>query len=1261
MNKRFLALLLALCLMLPAAPVGALAEPEVIRAGAVEAAVDEMTDAWDLDALDEIVGDETVDALDGLELDQTEGAAELPSGFDLLLEDEDLLYGEPDENLVFGTEQPGEAPEVEAVDETANEAPEGEADGNPAETPDADDAETPDEASEPDDGEASVDPAEAPAGDDAGEVSDFEEAPASDAEATQDGEEDEAAPEGEVVEAEDSEETSEATGEAAAESEGDSDAQNAVAEASEADDDSEKTVDAEGVQPAGETPESTEGQADGEIVMEEQTDEAAKAEAPEALTAPETALTLDRTAERLMPGDTFSLAASGGTGAVDWTSDNAAVATVDAQGTVTAVAAGSATITATDGADVKASCVVTVVDVPDDVAFATDSLILGLKEKRQLPRLVWDGGAKPYKGTVTYATGASGTVTVTADGQARAVARGSAAITATLSDGRAVTLNVTVKKAPKRIDPAQKKRSMGVGETITLGYRLPSGTGGGVSWSSGNPAVATVDVDTGAVTAVAQGTAKITARTYNNKRAAVTVSVFAAPTSVAFEGGVVEVGLGETAPLSAVVNDGAYSNFSFVTADSGIASVNGGKVTGAALGETDVTVTTYNGLTATAKLIVKPAPAYISLPYKTLKLGKGDRVKLRADLGDGASTLICSSNKKKIVKATSDGWVKGLRRGTAYVTVRTYNNRRARLKVVVKSAPGWISAKPSALSLGVGETYTLGYKTPAGTAGSVRFAGDAPEVFTVNETTGEITGLAAGSGTVTLTSFNGKIATCPVTVYPAPTEIAFDESRLSAAKKEKVQLAVKFNEGSWSNVTYEIDNPAIAKVSASGVVTGLKVGQTTVRAKTFLPNVYAEAVFTVWGAPSRVWLDQKTLGATVGEPLQLEPRIPVGSRTTFKYKSSNTGVATVDENGLVTPLAKGVTTITITTHNKKKVSAKLTVSDPGAPNTLALKDDNIPALRVGETWQAEYTFSPETADGSVTWSSSNTAVATVDANGLVTAVGYGVTTIKAVSVRNSQLSLKFTLAVQTKDLSLTIPARTTDVSGISANLKLIDDIRASAISEINRLKSEGDLSASSASRRKEIVNAIFENYAFPWMTPTLQKYWKAANSENGAKDFKTDRVYYGMPYISGSGANRRYSAALALSEGRYTDSGMGYYLLNQNKYLNGKYVGNDCSGLVNISIWGTGSSHAADRTDDIFVSSAYSTVSSYNDMLPGDLICKGSAHVVMFLYYASADKSKIMIIENGGSEKGTNTVHCDIKTASAYKNSGYRVRRLASL
>ena len=181
------------------------------------------------------------------------------------------------------------------------------------------------------------------------------------------------------------------------------------------------------------------------------------------------------------------------------------------------------------------------------------------------------------------------------------------------------------------------------------------------------------------------------------------------------------------------------------------------------------------------------------------------------------------------------------------------------------------------------------------------------------------------------------------------------------------------------------------------------------------------------------------------------------------------------------------------------------------------------------------------------------------------------------------------------------------------------------------------------------------------MTPALQKYWKAANSEGGAKDFKPDRVYYGLPYISGSGNNRRYNVAQALKEGRYTNSGNGYYLLNQKNLLSKRYCGNDCSGFVSQAIWGTGKSHSGDRTKEIAASSAFKTIKEYGALRTGDLICKSCAHVVMFLYWASEDKTKMMILENGGIEKGTNTVHCIIMDSLFYQERGYKVHRLASL
>ena len=92
-----------------------------------------------------------------------------------------------------------------------------------------------------------------------------------------------------------------------------------------------------------------------------------------------------------------------------------------------------------------------------------------------------------------------------------------------------------------------------------------------------------------------------------------------------------------------------------------------------------------------------------------------------------------------------------------------------------------------------------------------------------------------------------------------------------------------------------------------------------------------------------------------------------------------------------------------------------------------------------------------------------------------------------------------------------------------------------------------------------------------------------------------------------------------------------------------------------------GSSHSGDRTVEIAESRAYKTIGNTKAMRPGDLICKAYAHVVMFLYYTNPEKTRMMIIENGGAELGTNTVHCSEMKISYYTDRGYRVRRLSHL
>ena len=733
-----------------------------------------------------------------------------------------------------------------------------------------------------------------------------------------------------------------------------------------------------------------------------------------------------------------------------------------------------------------------------------------------------------------------------------------------------------------------------------------------------------------------------------------------APKALAFMKDPMAIGVGQKA-RAAVTDTGTAGQIEYEIDDESILSITNDVMTGLAVGSTHVTAMTYNGLTAECDVTVNPAPEYVKLPNANgLILGVNETCQLTPDSGGRTDQYAYSSSKAKYVKVSETGEIKALKAGTAVITVKTYNNLSCSLTVTVMKAPTSVTASPRSHNMGVGDQFTLGYTFPKKTGGSVRFESSDPGILLVDSETGLVKAVGAGEADVKVTTYNKHSDVCHVKVFKAPTSITLASDLIELAAGEVFDLSPVLSEGSWSEITYESKDPSVARVSGDGKVTGVAYGTTEIVASTSEPSVYAIAFVQVWDAPSSVKLSETSKTLNVDDVYQINPIIPDGSRTTFTYNSGNKKVAVVDDGGVVHALARGSAVITVSTHNNKQAVLKLQVLDPYMPDSITLTEEP-PSLKEGATYQVKYKVLPATADAKLLWFSSDESVATVSDSGLVKAVGTGYATITAVSQKDESLSISVSIAVGTDKLTLVIPARTTDEKGIKANLAKIDAIRKSAIYEIDRLASKGVISSSDATKRRAMVNNIFKNYAFPWKTLKLQKYWKAANSEGGVKDFKTDRVYYGLPYISGSGDNRHYDVALALKENRYYDSDKGYYILNQNKLLGGKYVGNDCSGLVNVSIWGTSSSRASDRTSDIASSKYYRTISDWSSMRPGDLICKGNAHVVMFLYYTNAEKTKIMMIENGGAEPGTNTVHCDIYNLSYYQGGKYKVRRLSTL
>ncbi|QVK16954.1 Ig-like domain-containing protein [Mycoplasmatota bacterium] len=131
------------------------------------------------------------------------------------------------------------------------------------------------------------------------------------------------------------------------------------------------------------------------------------------------------------------------------------------------------------------------------------------------------------------------------------------------------------------------------------------------------------------------------------------------------------------------------------------------------------------------------------------------------------------------------------------------------------------------------------------------------------------------------------------------------------------------------------------------------------------------------------------------------------------FESSNDEIATVDSEGNVEAISEGTVTITITSKSDEDVRVDITVtvvlSDP-TEITITGND----AVVVEDTVQLTHSVLPASADQVVTWSSSDETIATVDENGLVTALAVGTTTITVTSTKDTSIT-------STKEIKVVLP------------------------------------------------------------------------------------------------------------------------------------------------------------------------------------------------------------------------------------------------
>lgn len=430
---------------------------------------------------------------------------------------------------------------------------------------------------------------------------------------------------------------------------------------------------------------------------------------------------------------------------------------------------GVATVTVSAENGKKDTCTVKVGPIePTSIKLSATSIKAGVGE--QLPFTATLAPSDVTVKDITYSSSKSAVASVIKRGgktYINAKTVGSATITAKTKNGKVATCNVVVKAAPSRITLNKAAKTIGVGEKYSLKATLPgTSVSNTITWTSSNTSVCTV-TQNGQLEGKSAGSAVITVKTFNNKTSSCKVTVKKAPTTVSLNKTTKTIGVGEEYGLKVVLPRGSASGtIIWSTSNKSVATVStSGVITAKKTGLVQISVRTFNGKTAKCAVTVKTAPSRISLNKSSLTIGAGETFSLKSTIPNGsASGTITWTTSNKSIATVSSGKVTGIKAGTATITVKTYNGKTATCRVTVKNAPTKVSLNFKSKTLSVGSSYTLKATLPSNTASNtLTWTSSNESVATVNEN-GLVKGLKKGTATITVKTYNGKTATCKITV-----------------------------------------------------------------------------------------------------------------------------------------------------------------------------------------------------------------------------------------------------------------------------------------------------------------------------------------------------------------------------------------------------------------------------------------------------------------------------------------------------------------
>ncbi|TDE17361.1 Ig-like domain-containing protein [Dyadobacter psychrotolerans] len=541
--------------------------------------------------------------------------------------------------------------------------------------------------------------------------------------------------------------------------------------------------------------------------------------------------------------------------------------------------------------------------------------------------------------------------------------------------------------------------------TLTPAYP----TNNAVSWSSSDTNIATVS-STGLVTGVSAGLSTIMVTTQDGGKTAqssIKVTPVIPVTSVMLDSTTL-VGLGVSKNLVATVFpvNATYKSVSWTSSDTTIAKINeSGLVAGLNLGTATITVTTADGGKTAATLLT------VGTNIRANNCGGPTISNFVADTPQSASMWTSGTqtaqNLTGLVNPAPENVYK-TQRNSGTTLQYSYGN-------LIPNAVYKVRLHFSEIS----ETITSGKRKFNVTGNSV--ADTLLKNFDIFAQAGgrhkpiikEFNIRSTVSGLINLTfrpiaNMNyPAINAIEVGLTPL-TSVGVNPSTAFVGVGDTTRLAAMVLPANATNqkVTWTSSNTSTVSVDGSGLLRGVSPGTAVITATTDEGRKTASSTVTAANIAVTGVTIPSTGSVGVNNSVTLAATIQPANATnkTLIWSTSNAGIVSVNQSGVVTGVAPGDATITVTTQDGAKTASSVISASNVLLASVVLSKTNA-TVGVGDTTSIKATVAPLNASNkTVVWNSSDPSVATVNSSGIVTAVAIGTATVTATAQDASGLS-----------------------------------------------------------------------------------------------------------------------------------------------------------------------------------------------------------------------------------------------------------------